>query len=93
MCDPITLIGLIGGAASLAGSLAAPKPAKAPKAVELPDTAAQAEAARTSGAIVRVGAGKDDQTTDQKTADKGAIPETRVFGRPVGGLGKSGLSI
>ncbi|QIG73197.1 hypothetical protein [Rhizobium phage RHph_I40] len=93
MCDPLTLFGLFGGALGLAGSVAGPKPAKAPAVVELPDTAAQAEAARDSGAIVRVGAGKDDKTTDTKAVEQAVTQETRVFGRPVGGLGKSGLSI
>lgn len=89
MC-PQFLIPLIGAGMGLVGSLVGPSLAKPPKAQE---PAAPADAARTAGATVRVGDGQDDKTTDTGTVGNVTMPETRVFGRPVGGLGKSGLSL
>lgn len=86
MCDPITGM-LIAGATSLVGTLAAPKPAKPP-----PLPAIAAPSARAPGATVHVGDGQDKESDD--TAKVGnTFVEQRMFGKPVGGLGKSGLAI
>lgn len=88
MCDPLT-IALISGATSLGASLLGPALAKPPKA-EIP---AVEDTASSEAATVRVG---DAAVTDpSKIPGSVAAPvqETRVFGRPVGGLGRSGLSI
>jgi hypothetical protein len=87
MCDPITGI-LLAGATSLAGSLLAPKPAAPP-----PLPAAAPDAPRAAGATVRTGDGQTDDTTKTDPTTTVSTAETRVSGRPVGGLGMSGLSI
>lgn len=84
------LIPIIAGALAAGSSLLAPKP-KMPPAPEVPATSA--DAAREAGATVRVGAGKDDDTSDVFGVSTSTTPETRIFGKPVGGLGKAGLSI
>lgn len=84
MCDPLT-IGLISGVASLGASLAAPKPASPP-----PIPAAAPDNPRAPGATVRVGDGQNDNTSDNSnTATVTPQTEKRVFGKPVGGLGRS----
>lgn len=88
MC--IQFLPLLAGALGLGASLLAPKP-KMPPAPEVPATSA--DAAREAGATVRVGAGKDDDTSDVFGVSTTTTPETRIFGKPVGGLGKAGLSI
>ena len=88
MCDPITGL-LLAGATSLVGSLAAPKPAKPP---ELP--AITPDGARAPGATVHVGDGQTkDANEDANAPNRTQFVEQRLFGRPVGGLGKSGLAI
>ena len=88
MCDPATLGLIFSGAAGLGSTLLAPTPAAPPP---LPATAP--DAAKKPGATVRVGDGQDDNTTDAAPVTLARTPERRVFGRPVGGLGRSGLSI
>lgn len=86
MCDPLTIL---GGVLGLGASLMGPSPAKPP-----PLPATDADAARSAGATVRVGDGQNDETTENDaTPYVGRQAETRVFGRPVGGLGRSGLSL
>lgn len=88
MCDPFTGA-LLAGGLSLGSALMAPKPAAPP-----PIPAATPNAARAPGATVRVGNGQDDDTTKNPTVQPiGLIGETRSVGRPVGGLGKSGLAL
>ena len=87
MCEPTTLALLIGGVASGAGALMS-KPAAPP-----PVPAAAPEAAKKPGATVRVGDGQDKNATDNSPVALVDQTERRLFGRPVGGLGKSGLSI
>ncbi len=89
MCEPTTLALLFGGVASLGSTLMAPKPAAPP-----PIPAAAPDRARAPGATVRVGDGQDDKTTDPNSpVNITPREDTRVFGRPVGGLGKSGLAL
>lgn len=88
MCTGLEAI--IGGALGLLGSVVAPKP-KAPPPPEMPAT--PADAARAAGATVRVGDGQDRTDSSNGVVENITMPETRVFGKPVGGLGKSGLSI
>lgn len=87
MCDPISGL-LLAGATSLFGALTAPKPAKPP-----PLPANAPPSVRAPGATVHVGDGQDkEESTDLLTAQD-PFKEQRVFGRPVGGLGKGGLAI
>lgn len=87
MCEPLTAL-LLGGAASLGSSLLAPKPAAPP-----PIPASTPGQARAPGAKVRVGDGQDDETTDNGPIQLTPQEDKRVFGRPVGGLGRSGLAL
>lgn len=88
MCDPISGL-LLAGATSLAGSLMTPSPAKPP-----PLPAVTPAGARAPGATVHVGDGQDRNVNDQENAPTNQpFVERRLFGRPVGGLGKSGLAI
>lgn len=79
------------GAASLGSALLAPKPPDPPK---LP--APTPDGSRPKGATVHVGDGQDKAANKDSNAPNrsGRVPETRSFGRAVGGnLGRSGLSI
>lgn len=87
MCEPITGA-LFAGLLGVGSALAAPKPAAPP-----PIPAPTASAARAPGATVRVGDGQDDDTTKAKVQAALPLGETRSFGKPIGGLGKSGLAL
>ncbi len=88
MCTGIETL-LIGGALSLGSSLLQPKP-KMPPAAEVPAIAPAP--VKQPGAKVIAGDGSQDDETNNPTSY--ANPqETRVFGKPVGGLGMSGISI
>lgn len=88
MCDPLTGL-LLGGAASLGSALLAPSPAKPP-----PLPAREAATTRAPGATVHVGDGQDrDKNEAENAPGEVQFQEKRLFGRPVGGLGRSGLAI
>lgn len=87
MCDPITGA-LLAGGLSLFSAVAAPKPAAPP-----PLPAAAPDRPRAPGATVRIGDGQDNDTTTQTAAPATLLGEVRSVGRPVGGLGKSGLAL
>lgn len=87
MCAELIATALIGLGGSLGSALLAGKPAAPP-----PLPARSPDATKAPGATVRVGAKEDDTTPDQTNAPAVATNQ-RVFGRPVGGLGMSGLSI
>lgn len=88
MCDPITLgmAALAGGAALFGGGGDAPKP---PPPV-IPPT--PPSPARTPGADVKIGDGVDP-TKGSTTPQYTDFNEKRVFGKPLGGLGKGGLGL
>lgn len=92
MCWQV-LLPVLGGALGLGASLLAPKPADPPPVPAQIAPAVPADAARAAGATVRIGDGQQDDTTKVEGVATAEVPETRVFGRPVGGLGKSGLTI
>lgn len=81
---------LLAPVLGLFGALAGPKPEDPPAPV-IPAT--PADAARQAGATVRVGDGQNDDTSKTVGVSNVTVPETRLFGKPVGGLGKSGLTI
>jgi hypothetical protein len=54
--------------------------------------ATPASAARTPGAEVKIGDGATS-TTSSGTPDYSSFTEKRVFGKPLGGLGKGGLGL
>lgn len=87
MCGPETLL-LLGGLGSLGSSLLAPKPAAPP-----PLPVAAPDSPRAPGATVRVGDGQDELDNTTGPTSQVTMKDTRVFGRPIGGLGKSGLSL
>lgn len=95
MCWQALLLPLLGAAGTIGAAAITAKSNKPadPPAVEIPQSANAADQARKTGATVRVGDGKDDETTDVKGVTNTQIAETRLFGKPVGGLGKSGLSL
>lgn len=88
MCEPTSLALLFGGLASGGAALLGNKPAAPP-----PIPATAPEAAKKPGATVRVGDGQDKNAVEGAPVALVDQTERRVFGRPVGGLGKSGLSI
>jgi hypothetical protein len=88
MCDPF-IGALLAGGLSLGSALMAPKPAAPP-----PIPAPTPQGSRAPGATVHVGAGQEDNTTQtDKVQPAPLLGETRSVGRPVGGLGKSGLAL
>lgn len=87
MCLETITAALIGLGGSLGSALLAGKPADPP-----PIPARSPDATKAPGATVRVGA-KEDDTTKSETTAPTVSTDQRVFGRPVGGLGMSGLSI
>jgi hypothetical protein len=87
MCTGIETV-LLGGALSLGSSLLAPKPKMPPQ--ELPAVAPAP--VKQAGAKVFAGDGSTDEETNNPTS-YASQQETRVFGKPVGGLGMSGISI
>lgn len=87
MCDPITGL-LLAGASSLVGAIATPKPAKPP-----PLPALNPETARAPGATVHVGDGQERGDSDMNSSNPTPFVEQRLFGKPVGGLGRGGLAI
>lgn len=87
MCDPISGL-LLAGASSLFGAITTPKPAKPP-----PLPAITPSAARAPGATVHVGDGQDRTSGDVESTPDNQFVEKRLFGRPVGGLGRGGLAI
>ncbi len=86
MCDPMTMIGMIG---SIAGPLLS-SPPMPPKA-QIP--ASPAPNARAPGATVRVGTGAKDNRSDTTAAERSTFVERRKAGTAVGGLGRSGLAL
>lgn len=95
MCWQALLAPLLGAVATVGASAITAKSNKPadPPAVTMPQSAMAADQARKAGATVHVGDGKDDATTEVKGVSNTQIAETRIFGKPVGGLGKSGLSL
>lgn len=87
MCDPITGL-LLAGASSLFGAITTPKPPKPP-----PLPANDPAATRAPGATVHVGDGQDRDSNAVEITPDNQFVEKRLFGRPVGGLGKGGLAI
>jgi hypothetical protein len=88
LCDPITIgMAALGGAAALFGNKG-DNPAPPPAVIPAPATST----ARTPGADVKVG---DGATTTAASASPTyqTFDEKRVFGKPLGGLGKGGLGL
>lgn len=88
MCVETLAAALIGLGGSLGSALLAPSAAEPP-----PLPAKAPDQTKAPGATVRVGNGQEDETTDSGPVQLNRTTDTRVFGRPVGGLGMSGLSI
>lgn len=89
MCDPATIAAIVTAGASLFSvATAAPPPAPPPAEVPAPPVAP----ARTSGAIVRLGIGAEDKTTDTTTPELD-FTERRASANSLGNLGRSGLTI
>lgn len=87
MCTGLETL-LVGGALSLGSSLLSPSPKAPPQQLPARDPTPP----KQPGATVKAGDGLLDNDVINPTAQV-TQPETRSFGRPVGGLGKSGLSI
>lgn len=90
MCEPIsTALAIMGGASMLLGgnSKSAPPPVAAP-----PTPAPALQAARSADAIVKVGDGAAAPGTSS-TPGYTDFAEKRVFGKPLGGLGRGGLGL
>jgi hypothetical protein len=77
----------LGGAAALFGK-GNDSPAPPPAAVPTPTLST----ARTPGADVKVGDGVNPNT-NSTSPTYNAFDEKRVFGKPLGGLGKGGLGL
>ena len=88
MC-PQFLIPLLTGAMSLGSSLLGDKPAGPPKATAPPVE----DTANKQAAVVKIGDPIAEDPSKIPGSTTGNVTEQRIFGRPVGGLGKSGLSI
>lgn len=86
MCDPMTMVAMIG---SIAGPLLTPT-SKPPKA-QIP--ASPAPNARSPGATVRIGTGADNDTTKTDNAVRSTFVEKRKAGNALGNLGRSGLAL
>jgi len=86
MCDPMTMISMVG---AIAGPLLTPT-SKPPKA-EIP--ASPAPNARAPGATVRIGTGAEDDTTKSTNATRSTFVEKRKAGNALGNLGRSGLAL
>jgi hypothetical protein len=87
MCDPLTILGLVGGLGSV---LFAPKPPDPPK-IETP--AGPAPTARSPGATIRVGTGADELQAADPAYTGTAKAKTRASGSALGGLGRSSLAL
>ena len=89
MCDPITAVmAAVGGAAALFGGGKDSPPPPPPPVIP----ALAPSAARTPGADVKIGDGVKTASTSG-TPDYAGFNEKRVFGKPLGGLGKGGLGL
>jgi hypothetical protein len=65
---------------------------KSPKPPKVENPATPAPTARAPGAVVRVG-GDSATEQDTTTPDYSILPEKRVSGKALGGLGKGGLGL
>lgn len=89
MCTGLELIPLISGVLGV-GSSVVSAASSSPPVPEVPATSA--DGARSAGATVRVGSGKNDSTSDSTTVSSTGTSETRIFGKPVGGVSNSSRS-
>lgn len=87
MCDPVTILSIVGGVGSaLFGA------ASAPPAPEIP--AAPAPTARAPGATVRIGTGATElENKDDKTFQSTPKIPRRASAQPLGGLGQGSLAL
>lgn len=85
MCDPITIgLAVAGAGAGLLATSSKPPNAAMP--------APEAGKSITEAPVVKVGT-KDNKTTTQAPVTYNQFTETRASGRPIGGLGRSGLAL
>lgn len=87
MCDPLTILTLVGSIGSTLFGATASKP----PAPEMP--AAPAPTARTPGATVRLGDGPQLVNTDPTASTATKPVKERAAGTALGGLGKSTLAL
>lgn len=87
MCDPMSILTLVGTIGSTIFGATASKP----PAPEMP--AAPAPTARTPGATVRLGDGPNTTNTDPVDVSNTSPARERAAGTTLGGLGKSTLAL
>lgn len=87
MCDPLTILGLVGGIGSaVLGVASAPKPPPLP--------ALTPPGSKAPGATVKIGTGADElENTDPTSSDTERLAPTRLAGTSLGGLGRSTLAL